>query len=310
MTAIIFPGQGSQFTNMAMDFNENFNFSNRIFEEIEDCTNINIRNLISNLNQDKLNQTNFTQIAIFSASIVIYKTLINEIGLETINPKIVLGHSLGEYSALVANKALSLPDASNLIKIRGELMNSSIKPNISGMAAIIGKDDESVNKIIKDHNLNINVANDNSPFQVVVSGLIKDLKIAEKTFIAQGVKKYILLNVSAAFHSKYMLEAQNKLSLEIKKTNFVSSKVPIISNYNAALNSNSNDIVDALLKQMANKVNWTKSVKRLEDLNENKIIEIGPGKVLSGLIKRISNKFDIVSINKIEDLNKLEINKL
>ena len=304
MTAIVFPGQGSQYTNMAMDFNENFQISKDIFQEIEDSTKINIRNIISDNLDNELNQTNFTQIAIFSASIVIYKTLISQIGGGKIRPKFVLGHSLGEYSALVANNTLTIPDASCLIKKRGNLMNLAIKPNISGMAAIIGKNSEFIESIINEKKLNIEIANDNSPIQVVVSGMIKDIESSKAVFESQGVKKYIKLNVSAAFHSKYMLDAQNKLNIEINTTNFSSPEMPIISNFNALINSEKKEVINSLKNQMSNMVKWTDSIKKLEETGISEIIEIGPGKVLSGLISRISKKFDIKTINKIEDMER------
>ncbi len=304
MTAIIFPGQGSQYLNMSMDFNESFEVANKVFQEIEDSTKINIRQIISKNQSDNLNQTNFTQISIFAASMAIYKTLLNQIGQEILNPKFLLGHSLGEYSALVANNSMNIAQASILIKRRGELMHSSIEPNISGMAAIIGKNASSVDEIIKKNNLDVVIANDNSPKQVVVSGLIEAINNSENVFSQNGVKKYIKLNVSAAFHSKFMNDAQNKLNDEIDKISFKNKIIPIISNYDANINSEVDKVIFALKNQMSNKVNWTKSIKTLEGTDIDQIIEIGPGKVLSGLISRITNKFDIKSIDKIMDLEK------
>lgn len=304
MSAIVFPGQGSQYVSMALDFNENFIISNDIFSEIEDSTNIKIRKIISENQQDKLNQTNFTQIAIFSASTVIFKTLIDQLGIEIIKPDIVLGHSLGEYSALVANNSIKLADASKLIKLRGELMHLAIEPNSSGMAAIIGKNANDIDEIISKNNLEIVIANDNSPMQVVVSGLIKHINEAEPVFVSNGVKRYVKLNVSAAFHSKYMKVAQNKLIDEIDKISFLESNIPIISNYDASINSGIDKVINCLKNQMANKVNWTQSIKTLEKTEISEIIEIGPGKVLSGLISRITKKFAIKSVDKITDLEK------
>ena len=302
MTAIIFPGQGSQYLNMAMDFNDSFEVANKVFEEIEDSSKINIREIISKNQSDNLNQTNFTQISIFAASMAIYKTLLNQIGQEILNPKIFLGHSLGEYSALVANNFMNIEEASILIKKRGELMHSSIEPNISGMAAIIGKNASDVDEIIKKNNLDVVIANDNSPKQVVISGLIESINYSENVFSQNGVKKYIKLNVSAAFHSNFMNEAQNKLNDEIDKISFKNKIIPIISNYDANINSEVDKIIFSLKNQMSNKVNWSKSIKTLEGTDIDQIIEIGPGKVLSGLISRITNKFDIKSIDKIKDL--------
>ena len=304
MTAIIFPGQGSQYVNMSMDFNENFDAARKVFQEIEDNTRINIRKIIADNPSDRLNHTNYTQISIFSASMAIYKSLLSEFGNEIMKPKILLGHSLGEYSALVAGNFINIKDASILIKKRGDLMQSSIEPNVSGMAAIIGKNADFIEGVINKNNLKIVIANDNSPMQVVVSGLIKDIISSEKTFSINGVKRYVKLNVSAAFHSNFMNDAQSKLINEIDKINFKNSNLPIISNYNSTINSQKDQIIYALKNQMANKVRWTESIKRLEETDITQIIEIGPGKVLSGLITRITKKFDIKSIDKIEDLKK------
>jgi len=305
MTAIIFPGQGSQYLNMSMDFNDNFDVARNVFQEIEDNTKINIRSIIAKNPSDNLNKTKYTQISIFSASMAIYKTLLNELGNETIKPKFLLGHSLGEYSALVASNIISITDASILIKKRGELMHSSIEPNVSGMAAIIGKDSDFIDDVIKKNNLKVVIANDNSPMQVVVSGLIEDIISSEQIFLENGVKRYVKLNVSAAFHSNLMLDAQLELINEIDTINFKNTNIPIISNYDSKINSNTDSIIYALKNQMANRVRWTDSIKKLEETNTTQIIEIGPGKVLSGLISRISKKFDIRSIDKIEDLKKI-----
>ena len=304
MTAIVFPGQGSQYLNMSMDFNENFDVAKKVFQEIEDITDINIRKIISENPSDNLNKTNYTQITIFSASMAIYKTLLSEFGLEILQPKIFLGHSLGEYSALVAANLVNISDASILIKKRGELMHSSIEPNFSGMAAVIGKNADFIDDVIKKNNLKIVIANDNSPMQVVVSGLIEDIINSEKVFTENGIKRYVKLNVSAAFHCNLMNDAQIKLINEIDKINFKDSNLPIISNYDSKINSTVETIKYALKKQMANKVKWTDSIKKLEETDTTQIIEIGPGKILSGLITRITKKFDIKSIDKIEDLKK------
>ena len=306
MTAIVFPGQGSQYLNMSMDFNDNFDVAKKVFQEIEDSTQINIRKIIAENPSDNLNQTKYTQISIFSASMAIYKSLLNEVGNEIIKPNIFLGHSLGEYSALAAGNFINIADASKLIKKRGELMHSSIKPNVSGMAAIIGKNADFIDDLIKKNNLKLVIANDNSPMQVVVSGLIEDIISSERLFSENGVKRYVKLNVSAAFHSNFMNDAQRELIDVIDKINFKNSNLPIISNYDSKINSNIESIIFALKNQMANRVRWTESIIKLEETDTTQIIEIGPGKVLSGLIARITKKFDIKSIDKIEDLKKFD----
>ena len=306
MTAIVFPGQGSQYLNMSMDFNENFDVARKVFQEIEDSTQINIRKIIAENPSDNLNQTKYTQISIFSASMAIYKSLLNKVGNEIIKPNIFLGHSLGEYTALAAGNFINIADASKLIKKRGDLMHSSIKPNVSGMAAIIGKNADFIDDLIKKNNLKLVIANDNSPMQVVVSGLIEDIISSEQFFFENGVKRYVKLNVSAAFHSNFMNDAQRELINVIDKINFKNSNLPIISNYDSKINSNLESIIYALKNQMANRVRWTDSIIKLEETDTTQIIEIGPGKVLSGLISRITKKFDIKSIDKIEDLKKFD----
>jgi [acyl-carrier-protein] S-malonyltransferase len=305
MTTVIFPGQGSQFLGMAKDFYDNFAEAKNTFLEIEDSTSLDLKKIVFGNDSTLLNITNFTQVSIFAASIAIYRTLETNFGFNNLKINNMLGHSLGEYSALAASKSLSVTLASSLLKIRGELMNSAIEPNTTSMAALIGLRCEDVEKLIKNKNLNIEIANDNSPGQIVISGSNENIDQSESTFISNGIKKFIKLNVSAAFHSKFMLEAQDKLNLEIDKIKFTDPICQIVSNYDATINRSSNKITEKLKLQMSNKVRWTESILNIEQSGEDKIVEIGPGKVLSGLIKRISNKFDIISINNINDLEKI-----
>jgi len=307
MTSIIFPGQGSQYLGMAKDFHDNFATARNIFDEIEDSTEINLRKIIFENENNLLNQTNFTQISIFAASLAIYKSLEKEFDLEKLNIKYMLGHSLGEYSALTAANIISIKDSAKLLKIRGDLMNNAVEPNTSGMAALIGLDHKSINQIILKENLNIEIANDNSPKQVVISGLNEDISLSENLLISKGVKKFVKLNVSSAFHSKYMLEAQERLNLHIDNVNLNTSNISIISNFNASINNKNSEIIKCLKNQMSNTVCWTESIQELEKTGDKNIIEIGPGKVLSGLIKRIDKDFNIVSIDNINKLNEINV---
>ena len=302
MTSIVFPGQGSQYIGMAQDFNDNFKISEMVFEEIEDYTNINIRKIIFENKDNKLNLTKFTQICIFACSYVIFKTYINENNFDIKNVKVMMGHSLGEYTALACSKKILLKDCCLILKKRGELMQNAVAPNHTGMAALIGKDSNFIKNIINENKLDVEIANDNSPMQIVISGLMDDIKKHKDLFLSNNIKKYVELNVSAGFHSKFMLEAQEYLSSEINKLNFEENDIQIISNYDANIYKDTLSIKKNLQLQMANKVNWTDSIKKLETIGEQTILEIGPNKVLSGLINRISKKFDIKSINKIEDL--------
>ena len=302
MTSIVFPGQGSQFLCMAKDFHDNFKIAKQIYEEIEDYTKIDLRKIIFENIDNKLDLTQFTQICIFASSYVIFKVYVNESNLKLDDINVMLGHSLGEYTALACSNKISLKECSLILKKRGELMNNAVKPNETGMAALIGKDANFVQKIIDENKLDVEIANDNSPMQIVISGLKEDILKYKDIFLSNNVKKYVELNVSAAFHSKFMNNAQLELSEKIKELNFLENDIKIISNFDANPHNDNVVIKKNLQKQMANRVNWTKSIKNLELMDEKNILEIGPGRVLSGLISRISKNFDIKSINQISDL--------
>jgi [acyl-carrier-protein] S-malonyltransferase len=214
----------------------------------------------------------------------------------------MLGHSLGEYSALASSYKITLSDCAKLLKLRGDLMHRAINPNESGMAALIGLDSISIQNIIDEVNLDVQIANDNSPIQVVISGMINNIDKSRDIFLKNGVKKFVKLNVSAAFHSNLMLEAQNIMRKYIDETIFSDSSVSIISNFSSKISNNSETIKDSLINQMANKVRWKESINELEINNEKNLIEIGPGKVLSGLVKRITSSFEITSIDQMKDL--------
>ena len=302
MTSIVFPGQGSQFLCMAKDFHDNFKIAKQIYEEIEDYTKIDLRKIIFENIDNKLDLTQFTQICIFASSYVIFKIYINESNLKLDDINVMLGHSLGEYTALACSNKISLKECSLILKKRGELMNNAVKPNETGMAALIGKDANFVQKIIDENKLDVEIANDNSPMQIVISGLKEDILKYKDIFLSNNIKKYVELNVSAAFHSKFMNNAQLELSEKIKELNFLENDIKIISNFDANPHNDNVVIKKNLQKQMANRVNWTKSIKNLELMEEKNILEIGPGRVLSGLISRISKNFDIKSINQISDI--------
>jgi len=302
MTVIVFPGQGSQFVGMSRDFYDNFDSAKNIFNLVRDTTGINIKDIIFENSEGFLDITQYTQLAIFCASMSIYTVFKEEINLNSLNINYMLGHSLGEYLALTASETLSLEECSKLLKIRGELMQNAYAANESGMAAIIGLNCNTVEKIIVDNDLKIEIANDNSPLQIVVSGIKENLNQSEKIFKLNGAKKFIFLNVSAAFHSKLMLKAEKSMKYFIDNSFFNHPSTPIISNYSAQSSKDKAVLSTNLSKQMSNRVRWVESVQFLEKMKEDVILEIGPGKVLSGLVKRISNKFKIHNIEKISDI--------
>ena len=181
-------------------------------------------------------------------------------------------------------------------------MSSAVAPNETGMAALIGKDSDHIQKIIEENKLDLEIANDNSPMQIVISGTKNEMIKNKNIFLNNNIKKFVELNVSAAFHSRFMIKAERELSKEIENLKFSFNNIKIISNYDANAYNETNLIKKNLQNQMSNKVNWTKSVKKLEQLGEKNILEIGPSKVLSGLINRISKNFVIKSINLISDI--------
>lgn len=306
MTVIVFPGQGSQIVEMSKDFYDNFDIARDVFNLVSDTVNIDIKNIIFENPSNLLNQTKYTQLAIFCASISIFKVIEKEINFQKLKVNYMLGHSLGEYTALTASGMLSIKNCSLLLKIRGELMQNAYEPNKSGMAAIIGMNSNIAEKLIIKHKLTVEIANDNSPQQIVISGIKSDLLNSEKIFREGGAKKFILLNVSAAFHSFIMHEAEKKMKELILNTDFKESHISIISNYTGEMSNNKNIILQNLTKQMSNRVRWVESINCLKGANERNIIEIGPGKILSGLIRRIDNTFDIKNIDKITDIEKIK----
>ncbi len=306
MTSVMFPGQGSQKPGMTKDFYDNFSIAKETIEEIENAVSIKLKKIIFENEGNLLDITKYTQLAIFTSSLMIYRTLDQQLNLlNKINT--MLGHSLGEYTALTSSGKLSLVSCAKLLKLRGELMNSAAGNKSTGMAALIGLNSEIVEKIIVENHLNIEIANDNSPMQVVISGEINEINKSKIYFEKSGLKKFVKLNVSSAFHSKFMIKAQETLNIEIDKINFVSNNIKIISNYSSKITSDNNELISSLKNQMANKVKWKESIINLSKNGENSIIEIGPGKVLSGLVKRISNAFKITSIDSINDLNDVSI---
>ncbi len=307
MTTLVFPGQGSQYVGMAKDFYDNFKTAQNVFELVEDCTNIKVKEIIFENTDNLLDVTEYTQICLFTVSIAIYEVF-HELfrGTSLFDINFVLGHSLGEYSALTVSKSIEVQDCAKLLKIRGKLMQAAYPKNQSGMLAVLGLDCESIENVIKNNSINVEIANDNAPGQVVISGIMDDLKKSEEILIKSGAKKIVYLNVSAAFHSKIMKTAEVKMKNSLCKINFSNPLYSVISNYSGKATKDKLIIFDNLSKQMSNRVKWVDSIKLLEFNNEKNIIEIGPGKVLTGIIKRISRKFNHFNINQVSDIKLLK----
>ena len=302
MFALIFPGQGSQNIGMARDFYDNFTVVRQIFSNISDSAKIDVKKIIFE-DKIKLNLTEFTQICIFTVSISIY-SIIKEIYGDKFLQKIkfMAGHSLGEYSAICSAEALSIEKCAQLLKLRGNFMQNSDPKNKSGMLAIIGLNMEKIENIQLENENLFEIANDNAPGQVVISLEKNNFKTTKNILLNKGAKKVIPLNVSAAFHSSFMAPAEESMIKELDKIKLNESKYPIISNFNAKASMNPNNILENLKKQIRNRVRWVETINFLEKEKINNLLEIGPGKVLTGLCKTINKNFNSYNISNINEL--------
>ena len=308
MKTLMFPGQGSQSVGMAKDLYDNFGYVKHLFNEADETLNLSLTKIIFEGSKELLNQTENTQPAIFLVSYAIFETIKRETFFDISKANYFAGHSLGEYSALACSEVINFSDTIKLLKIRGKAMQNAVPNNEGGMVAVLG---EEINKIEKILDTNKNkfscyLANDNSNGQVVISGKVKDID----NFINELKKlniKSIKLPVSAPFHCILMSPATEIMSKELFKTNFSTPKNMIVSNVTAEPSDNSQEIKNLLIQQIEKPVRWRESIINMLKLGNKKFVEIGPGKVLSGLVKRIDRNVDLIQVNNIEDLNKLKI---
>ena len=308
MFSVIFPGQGSQIVGMGKEFYDNFELVKNLFKEADDTLNFSISNLILNGPKEELDLTTNTQPAIFLISYSIFNVIKKEFNIDLSKAKYFAGHSLGEYSALSCAGYLNFSDTLKILRIRGDAMQNSVPKGEGGMVAVLGSTVETIEKILKDNeqNLSVQIANDNSEGQIVVSGKINDLDKLISILKENNIKN-IKLPVSAPFHCTLMNKATNIMSEELNKLNFTEGKNKLISNVTAKEIANTNELKDLLIKQIENRVRWRESVINMINDDINHFIEIGPGKVLSGLIKRINKGVKIDTINNQEDIEDLKI---
>ena len=309
MFSVIFPGQGSQSVGMGKDLLQNYQVVKELFKEADDSLKFSFSNLIINGPKDELDKTENTQPAIFLIGYSIFKLLKKEFGIDLNNAEFFAGHSLGEYTALSCSGAISFLDTLNLLKKRGQAMQSALPLGEGGMLAVLGTNIEKVENILKNNEdkYNCYVANDNSNLQSVVSGKIKDLDLFAEDLKKNSIKS-IKLSVSAPFHCKYMSKATEIMKNEIANLNFNTLSNKIISNVTGKEVENIIEIKKLLVDQIESRVRWRESILYMINKKINKFIEIGPGKVLNGLIKRIDKNVEVVSINEIKEMNELKNN--
>ena len=291
--AFIFPGQGSQFPGMGKEHYDNSAFAKKLFEQANELLGFRISDIMINGSEADLKQTNVTQPAVFLHSIIAYKSIENP------SPDMVAGHSLGEFSALVANGTLSFEDGLQLVAIRAKAMQKACEITASTMAAILNLTDEKVEEIcaeVQNETGEVVVpANYNCPGQLVISGSLKGIEIACERMKAAGAKRALVLSVGGAFHSPFMEPAREELAKAIKSTKFHTPFCPVYQNVNAQAVTEPFEIKENLVKQLTSPVRWTQTIQNMIAAGASQFVEVGPGKVLQGLVKKINKDLEAVS---------------
>ena len=308
MFSVIFPGQGSQIVGMGKEFYDKFELVKNLFKEADETLSVPLSKLILEGPKEELDLTVNTQPAIFLISYSIFTVIKKEFNIDLNKAKFFAGHSLGEYSALSCAGYLGFSDTLKILRIRGDAMQNSVPKGQGGMVAVLGSTVENVEKILKDNEkkFKVQIANDNSEGQIVISGKTEDLDELIIILKENSIKN-IKLPVSAPFHCNLMSKATNIMSEELNKLNFIESENKLISNVTANQISSIDELKDLLIKQIENRVRWRESVINMINSDVNHFIEIGPGKVLSSLVKRINRGVKIDTINNQGDIENLKI---
>ncbi len=306
MFSVLFPGQGSQSVGMAKDLYDNFDYVKDLFKEADEALNLYISKLIFNGPKELLDETENTQPAIFLVSYAIFNIIKKETSFDISKANFFAGHSLGEYSALACADVISFRETIKLLKIRGNAMQNAVPKNEGGMVAVLGEEIIKIQEMIENNREKFNcfLANDNSNGQVVISGMIKDLEKFVDHLKRSNIKN-IKLPVSAPFHCILMKHATEIMNKELSQIKFLSPKNMIVSNVNAQPCDDPKKIKNLLIEQIEKPVRWRESIIKMINFGNKKFIEIGPGKVLSGLVKRIDRNLELIQVNNINDLKNL-----
>tara|TARA_B100000401_G_C52670245_1_gene654502 strand:- start:30 stop:956 length:927 start_codon:yes stop_codon:yes gene_type:complete len=308
MFSVVFPGQGSQIVGMGKEFFDKFNSVKRLFEEADDTLKFSLSSIVLEGPKDKLDLTANTQPAIFLISYSIFDTMINKFNINLKQAKYFAGHSLGEYSALSSAGYLNFSDTIKLLRKRGEAMQNAVPKGEGGMVAVLGTNVEKIENILFENKneFKVQIANDNSDGQIVCSGKTNDLNKFIEILKKENIKN-IRLSVSAPFHSFLMKNATEIMKIELEKTKFSNVDLKLVSNVTAKEITNKEELKKLLIDQIESRVRWRESILNIIQSGVNQFIEIGPGKVLSGLIKRIDKNIKINTINTENDIKDLKI---
>jgi [acyl-carrier-protein] S-malonyltransferase len=302
-TAFIFPGQGSQYVGMGKEFYDNFKIAREVFEEADDTLRLSISNLCFQGPEEALKLTENTQPAILTVSIAALKVLQEEKG---VHPQFAAGHSLGEYSALVTSGALTFSEAVRTVRLRGKFMQEAVPVGEGAMAAILGMERENVENLCEEVAAGevLSPANFNCPGQIVIAGHSKAVQRAIEKVKQEG-KKAVLLPVSAPFHSPLMKPAGARLEKALEEISVKELSVPVVTNVEADINTSKEKVKALLVAQVSSPVRWEESMRRMIGEGLERVLEIGPGKVLSGLMKRIDAKIETMNLEDLPSLKKI-----
>ncbi len=308
MFSVIFPGQGSQIVGMGKELYDKFDIVKNLFKEADETLNFSISKLILKGPKEELDLTVNTQPAIFLISYSIFNILKKEFNLDLNKAKYFAGHSLGEYSALSCGGYLDFSKTLTILRVRGDAMQNSVPKGQGGMVAVLGSTVETIEKILLENKeiLKAQIANDNSEGQIVLSGKIEDIEKLIQILKESSIKN-IKLPVSAPFHCNLMSKATKIMTEELNKLNFENGKNKLISNVTASEINDLDELKSLLIRQIENRVRWRESVIYMINNGINHFIEIGPGKVLSGLVKRINRDVKIDTVNNQSDFESLKI---
>lgn len=291
MRCFVFTGQGSQYLGMGKELLDNKPEYNMYFDKVKDKINVDIKSIIYGNDEKELTLTQNAQVAILTISYIKYLYSLEQ----GIKPDVVAGHSLGEWTAILAANVIDFEDAVEAVYYRGLYMSEAFEPGKGGMAAIIGMDLNEIEKVLENYP-NVQIANYNSPTQIVISGEMEELLISMEKLKENGAKRVISLNVSGPFHSKFLKDAENRLGQKIEQLTFKTPSIPVVQNVTARFEKDPEVIKENIIKQITSPVKWIDCVKECINKGVDEFVEVGPTKVLTKFIKQIDKNVRLVNI--------------